>query len=156
MHEWAVAQAVPGTESRALQDLQALDFTAYLPLASVLRLDGRGRRVVALFPGYLFFEIKDLWEEAFRARRLRGVLGRVPAGVVEGLRQRERPDGLVWVDPPGTRRWKRGQRVRARSGPMVGLEGAVAWCGRERVRVLFDFLGRQTPVSLGCGELSAA
>jgi transcription antitermination factor NusG len=151
-------------ERKARGDLASLGFPCYLPLASHPAPTGRGRIVGPLFPGYLFFKTDAGTDakSAFRARyvidflRWGDSLAIVADAAVAEIRRREHSDGLIYIHPQGSRRWKRNQRVRAKAGPFSGFDGLVDSCADQRVRVLFDIFGRKTPVTLGHEDLTLA
>jgi transcription antitermination factor NusG len=98
-----------------------------------------------MFPGYIFV----------RADWCRGALGVVPQHVIDELRAREGRDGIIRLDPPRRRKYRAGQMVRATPRSLLsGLTGIVTgMSGEDRVKVLFDLLGRKTAVTLREAEL---
>jgi hypothetical protein len=82
---------------------------------------------------------------------------RLPQGVVDELREREAPDGVIKFDTKRRRRFGPGAKVCIKHGVMVGFSGIVERLqSRDRVTVLFDLLGRKTSVLLRETELTAA
>jgi transcriptional antiterminator RfaH len=151
---WAVARAQPNRESIAQHFLQAAGYTVYLPRLREYRVS-HGRKIETrkpLFPAYLFVEIITGW---WQARYCPGTLGlvmncdqpaRVPAVVVDDIRQREINGAIELPRPP---RFKRGDSVRIVGGAFAGqlavFEGMKP---RERVEVLLGFLGGSQRVTM--------
>jgi transcriptional antiterminator RfaH len=155
---WACAQLQTNRERLALHCLGLAGFQTYMPRLRVRRLTPT-RRVAettpALFPGYAFIWIELQWHEArWQPGVIRLVLdgeqpARVPEGVIDEIRSRER-DGLVELPkPPPVSRLKLGTRVRVQEGPMRGCIGILAALRpRERVMVLLQMLGGERRVEL--------
>lgn len=125
----------------------------YLPRIETPARALRGRGVLPMFPGYLFMQPKS-GEGFSRAASTPGVKHFIaleghptplPAGVVQQLRTYEDPDGVI--RPPS--RPIEGA-VEIIEGPFRGLMAVVdsRLAARERVRVLLEFLHRQTAVEL--------
>jgi len=120
------------------------------------------RRTRPLF--YIFFGLVNFWRDVFEFERVLGVLmcdeenpSRLPQGVVDELREREAPDGVIKFDTKRRRRFGPGAKVCIKHGVMVGFSGIVERLqSRDRVTVLLDLLGRKTSVLLRETELTAA
>ena len=159
---WACARLHMQHEQLALHTLGLSGFTTYLPrfLEHVIR---RGRREEVhrpLFPGYVFCLIIDRW---WSIQRSPGVIGlildggrpaRVPDGVIDELRRRERPDGLIRLPEP--RGLQRGDRVLIRDGPFTNLVAVYAgMSGHQRVAVLLSLFGGEKRVTLPKDDIVA-
>ena len=154
MSYWAAARAQPQREAAAQHFLQLAGFTVYLPRLRQHRVN-HGRKVEVrppLFPGYLFVEIVVGW---WQARWCPGTLGlvmncgvpvRVPDGVLDAIRARER-NGLVEL--PRLPRFKPGDTVRIGRGAFQGhlalYDGQPA---PERIAVLLQLLGAERRLEL--------
>jgi len=158
---WSVARTLSNCESLAADNLKTQGFVIYLPRF----LRPPKYDVAPLFPGYLFVEFVDRWHEIFRTHGIFGMLmaGEKPALVrdheYENLRAKENQNGLIKTEilfPQKRRtRFRKGQLVNVVSGPLIGRQGTVAYMtGKERVSVLFDMLGRSTPVMLRADVLT--
>jgi transcription antitermination factor NusG len=100
-----------------------------------------------LFPRYLFSLIDVSWYPILGTYGVSYVLTgengpiEVPAAVIDRIKQKEGPDGLICLDKPEVR-FKKGDKVRAIDGPLAGriliYDGMSA---RDRVRVLINMLG---------------
>jgi transcriptional antiterminator RfaH len=152
---WCAAQLQPGRQALALHMLVQENFTVYAPKLRERRVI-RGRREdreSLLFPSYAFVLVQLQWH---RARWCPGVLrlimdgirpAKVPDGVIEKLRGRERNGAVELPRPRGLRR---GDRVRVLIGPFAGHLGLYAGMRpRERVAVLLGLFGAQRQVELG-------
>jgi transcriptional antiterminator RfaH len=158
---WYVVSTKPRREEFAACQLSQRAVTVYLPRIVLPR---RGEMVVrALFPGYLFVHLV-LARDAARITWTPGVrrlvtfedeAPSVPGSAIDFLRAQAGPDGLIVVRP---RPLPVGRRVRVTSGPLSGLVGVIEDPpdARGRVRVLMDFLRRQTRVSVDAEWLEDA
>jgi transcriptional antiterminator RfaH len=118
--------------------------------------------VEAMFPGYLF--AKFVYSEQHRAveacHAIRGIvhfgdrLATLPENVVAALQSRVGAEEVVTVDCS----IKVGQTVEIVEGPFRGLEVVVTHLlpAKERVRVLFEFLGRSIEMEMSTLKVLAA
>jgi transcriptional antiterminator RfaH len=118
--------------------------------------------VEAMFPGYLF--AKFVYSEQRRAveasHGIRGIvhfgdrLATLPENVVAGLQSRVGAEEVVTVDCS----IKVGQTVEIIEGPFRGLEVLVTHLlpVKERIRVLFEFLGRYVEMEISTLNVLAA
>jgi transcriptional antiterminator RfaH len=123
-------------------------------LLRTVRCKGRlVKRVVALFPRYLFVRLEEGRQSLAPVRSSLGVsdvvrfgtnYAVVPGKVVRDLRAREEPaSGLHRL--VGSEPFVRGAPVRVWTGPLDGLEGVFErHDGAERVIVLLSLLGQET------------
>jgi transcriptional antiterminator RfaH len=104
----------------------------------------------AMFPGY-FFARFSLGEMLPQVRSAHGVSSVVRFGdwypviddtVIEQLRDKTGGDAVAQLLPE----FAPGDSVRLTEGPLAGLEAVITQVlpGRERVRLLLEFLGRET------------
>jgi transcriptional antiterminator RfaH len=104
----------------------------------------------AMFPGY-FFARFSLGEMLPQVRSAHGVSSIVRFGdwypviddnVIEQLRDKTGGDAIAELLPE----FAPGDLVRLTEGPLAGLEAVITQVlpGKERVRVLLEFLGRET------------
>ena len=133
----------------------------YLPRIRFKRSTRRGPVwfTEALFPNYLFARF-DLALNLRKMHHIRGVRGvvhfgehwpAIPDGVIAELRATVGADE-VHVIPDEV---QPGEMVRISGGTFHGLTAVVTrvMSGRQRVAVLLEFLGRQTPVELASGAV---
>jgi transcriptional antiterminator RfaH len=132
------------------------DVEVFLPRIRFKRTTRRGSEWVteALFPSYLFARFD--WHTALRKVHHAPGVSRVvhfgyhwptvPAEVIDELRRHLGEEQVHVLDPSPDP----GETVRIAGGAFHGLEAVVTQImpGRERVRVLLDFLGRQTTVEV--------
>lgn len=118
--------------------------------------------VEAMFPGYLFAKFIYLTQHrAVEASHgISGIvhfgdrLATLPENVVSALQSRVGAEEIVTLDCS----IKVGQSVQIIDGPFQGLQVVVTHllAAKERVRVLFDFLGRSVELELSTAKLLAA
>jgi len=118
--------------------------------------------VEAMFPGYLF--AKFVYAEQHRAvessHGIRGIvhfgdhLATLPENIVVALQSRVGAEEVVTVDSS----IKIGQPVQITEGPFQGLEVVVTHLlpAKERIRVLFEFLGRSVEMEIPTLKVLAA
>src|SRR5215469_186739 len=118
--------------------------------------------VEAMFPGYLF--TKFVYSKQHRAveasHGIRGIvrfgdrLATLPETIVAGLQSTVGSEEVVTIDSS----LKPGQAVQITEGPFRGLEVVVTCLlpAKERVRVLFEFLGRSVQMEISTAKVLAA
>lgn len=118
--------------------------------------------VEAMFPGYLF--AKFVYSTQHRAvessHGIRGIvhfgdrLATLPENIVSALQSRVGSEEIVTVDCSV----KVGQSVQIIHGPFQGLEVVVSHLlpAKERIRVLFDFVGRSVEMEVSTLNVLAA
>jgi transcriptional antiterminator RfaH len=115
-----------------------------------------------MFPGYLF--TKFVYSKQHRAveasHGIRGIvhfgdhLATLPESIVAGLQSSVGAEEVVTIDSS----IKIGQAVQIIDGPFRGLEVVVTQLlpAKERLRVLFDFLGRSIEMEVSTTKVLAA
>jgi transcriptional antiterminator RfaH len=118
--------------------------------------------VEAMFPGYLF--AKFVYSTQHRAvensHGIRGIvhfgdrLATLPENIVAALQSRVGSEEIVTLDCS----IKVGQSVQIINGPFQGLEAVVTHLlpAKDRIRVLFDFLGRSVEMEVSAAKVLAA
>lgn len=156
MNHWYVIRTKVGSEALAQTQLERQAYLVYYPrLLSKQRRFGCRRLVITpLFPQYLFLNLTVGEQDLAPAKSTKGVLNIVRFGneyavipniVIVSLREREDP--AINAHRLETLRFKPQQRVRVTSGPFYGLEGVfLKENGVDRVTVLLNLLGRETPL----------
>ncbi|QSR85422.1 transcription termination/antitermination protein NusG [Methylacidimicrobium sp. B4] len=149
---WFCLRAQPKRERIAQESLLRLDgVEALLPLIRYGRLR-QGKRVCTtepLFPGYLFARFEPL-VHLNAVRYAQGVAkivqfgGRyphIPSSAADHLREILGPENLLTLEC----RIEPGMEVKIGAGPFSGIGAVVREYlpGKERVRILLDWLGRQ-------------
>jgi transcriptional antiterminator RfaH len=153
---WFCIQSHPKHEHIAAAHLRTSGLAVYLPRIRFQRATRRGTVwfTEALFPNYLFAKF-ELATWLRRLNHLCGVQGvvhfgsqwpAVPDSVIENLRALVREDDAHFVRP----NLQVGDKVRIATGVFDGLEAIITRVmpARQRVAVLLDFLGNQTPLEL--------
>jgi transcription elongation factor/antiterminator RfaH len=153
---WYALRIKPGREKEVQKRLADRRIESFLPWLRTRRRRGRRMRcsVIPLFPGYLFSRL-DLTACGPSARYIPGVkdflkfgshVTEVSPEIIEELRARC-PGGVAVIDPL---KITPGEIVHIHEGPFAGLEAIFqrSLNDNERVAVLLQILGRQTPVEL--------
>lgn len=154
---WFCVRSHPKHEHIAAQHLRRMEgVEVFLPRIRFRRKIRKELAWVteALFPNYLFAKFE--WESSLRkVHHAPGVTTvihfgthwpAIPDSVMHELREKFGNEELHVIDTTLVV----GDRVRIETGIFHGLEALVTQVlpARERVRVLLDFLGRQTPVEI--------
>jgi transcriptional antiterminator RfaH len=148
---WSVAQCETRREHIAARFLTDQGFETYLPKIRIKK------RVVPLFPSYVFVRILDRW---YPINSTVGVVHLLLAGdqparlndkIVNEIKQKERHGIVRLPDPKGLRP---GQKVRVIRGAFEGHVGIYqGMSGKDRERILLELLGRKVSVELAKGVL---
>ena len=122
--------------------------------------DGKRKPVEKrIFPGYVMVQMELNEDSWYVVRNTPGVTGFVgmgneptplrPEEVKKIMERMDSEDKVVKVD------YKIGERVRIVGGPFNDFPGTVSAIDsdREKVRVMVDFFGRETPVELSFMEV---
>lgn len=161
MKRWYAVFAKAGREAMAEANLIRQSFRPYLPRVSAT---ARGVGRAPLFPRYLFVEL-DVDAAPWRAvNSTFGVIGLVqfgprpspvPEGVVEGIMEREGPDGLIQL--PKQVPFQPGDRVSVEDGPLLARIGVFdGMTAAGRAQVLMDLLGGRIRVQVPATVLRKA
>lgn len=151
MPYWGVAMCKANSEGLAQYHLGRQGYETYLPKFS--SKVGKEIKIKALFPRYIFVRIELQWHSINGTRGITKLLMRestpavLPDKIIENLKMREDPKGLISLpDPP---KFRPGERVRVVN---PSLEGYIAvyegMRPNERARVLLELLGQVVPVEL--------
>jgi transcriptional antiterminator RfaH len=142
-----VARSEPNRESTAAAFLGRSGFATYLPRIREARRNHGKRQVItpALFPNYLFVRIELQWHTVRWTVGVAGLVmsgdgpARVPDGVVDAIRARERNGYVVLDERVGLRP---GDPIKVTSGLLSGATGLFSGMrGPERCAVLLACLG---------------
>lgn len=150
---WFCVRTKPHNEPRVAAYINTLaGAEAYAPRLRYRKITRRGPVwfIEALFPTYVFarFDLADQFKTIAYARGVRGLLrfGGVPATVpdaaVAAMRQELGAEGIkVFEDP-----LVQGDQAYVSEGPFQGLLVTVTQImpSKDRVRILLEFLGRET------------
>ncbi len=164
---WAVAVLEPSGERKAALNAGRQGFDVYLP--RVLTVNKRGLPAVQwMFPRYMFVKIVDQWNVLRSTFGIQDLItfgkevGKLPPNFIQGLKDREVPwdDDVQVIDIRTNRQkangYQAGDIVRAteKAGPWEGLVGEVASCPQGRIKVLFDIMGRRTPIEVAPDQVA--
>jgi transcriptional antiterminator RfaH len=164
MLAWFVARTKPNREEYAQRTLGLRGLRVFLPRIMEVGAFGATTRPAPapLFPGYLFVWMnlsldfqRVIWAPGIRELLCLGS-GPVPVDerVIEQLRLRCDAQGVVHVAPAP---WHPGDRVEITAGPFAGLLATVETVmpRRQRIKLLIDFLARQTSVDMPLAAIKA-
>lgn len=140
--------------ARILEEQRSID--TFCPLVRLRRKTVKGRKWFkeAMFPGY-FFALFNFGTEIMTVRSCHGVTGvvhfgnryaHVPDSVIEELERVTGEENICNLET----KISAGNEVEVTEGPFEGLIGRVLAKrnGKERVFVLFDFLGSQVKAEM--------
>lgn len=158
---WIVAMTKPNHERIALANLQNQGFVCYLPLCKQRRKPVGPWSIRPVFPRYMFVAQEQMWRSMTGTRGISYVLSNddgpctLPDAEIDRIKAREDKHGIVQLaDPP---KFLIGEKVKAQDGPWAGhlliYDGMLP---RERVRVLFEMMGRKVPIEVDEKLLVAA
>lgn len=153
--QWYVVYSKPHKEEQAQFHLCAKGVGVFFPRLDVTRAAGTCRRIIPLFPNYLFVRI-ELETEAHRVMWSPGVKRIVSFGdrpvpldshIVDFLQKLTGSDGAIKARST----LRTGQEVEICGGPFDGLLGIVQDPpdAKGRVRILLQLLSRQISVRMG-------
>lgn len=162
MTPWYLATTKPRQEIRAVENLSNQEIRAFSPTIKVERIRA-GKKVLveeAMFTGYVFINLSQddgLWHKVRSTRGVRdwvrfsGNIAKLPAGLVEGLIQKD-----VHRDKKVIKAcFERGELVSILSGPFAGLKGVYeASSGDERSMILIQFLGQSNRLNLSNKQIT--
>lgn len=179
MGHWYVIETKAKGERKALREIEKLGIEAYLPEYQIERFNRRLRikkiSTMCHFPRYMFalLELRDF----AAVRTCRGVADMLPGfpmvpqpvPAVDVLALRDAQAKHLFDDTDEARRFRgetvkntltatrkrlEQKSVRIKAGPFTSYEGEVeAVHSLERLRVMIDMFGRQTPVELEMGQI---
>ena len=158
MKEWYVIKTLYNKERAAVLNLKNQKFKTYLP--TYKKFIKRGRKLSSvikpLFPGYLFVNIdidSERWVNINSTYGVKNiiVMGLLPVPIskeiINDIKDREDENGVT--DIIENISLNKGDNVRVYSGVLEGKKGIFdGFTADKRIRILFEFLGRNTLVSL--------
>lgn len=159
--DWAVIWTKPNLEAKAQDNIAKLGYIPFCPTYQKTISHSRRVSIVSrpLFPRYIFVQNHASGISWYDIRACVGVCGIVgnsePASlsneVIEELKHRDTSD----YDKSKLPSWaKIGNEVRITDGPFQGhLAKIEELDDRERVRLLFDLLGRSVPIELDLDQI---
>lgn len=164
---WYVVHTKAQQEQTACDNLARQGYAVYLPRIKILkrsrRLGCQEVQLEPLFPRYLFIQPGTPEHSIAPVRSTLGVttvvrFGQAPAILrheillnIRDFETRQNAAGLETISP-----FRNGERVWVVDGPLAGLEGLISGVSQERVIVLMQLLGQDTPVNLSHHQLMLA
>jgi transcriptional antiterminator RfaH len=153
--DWYVVYSKPHKEEQAQFHLRMKDLDVFFPRLDLVRVAEKRKRIIPLFPNYLFVRI-HLPTEFHYVSWCPGVKRIVSFGdrpiplderVVDFLRQQTDPEGVI----KACSQLRSGQEVEIRGGPFDGLIAIIQDPPdtKGRVKILLNLLSRQISVKLG-------
>ena len=156
--QWYALRSKPNKENFLAQQLESSGIDVFFPYIRVTPINPRSRKIRPYFPNYLFAHVDLDVVKASILRWMPGASGIVsfdgyPASVPDLLIDtiRRQIEDLTVSERKLKNDIKPGDRVVIQDGPFAGYNAIfdVELSGRDRVRVLLDFLQkRQVPVEL--------
>ena len=152
--EWYVVYVKPRKEEFAQFNLKLKGVRVFLPQLLLPPSTRKSRRVVPLFPGYLFVKIRFyeeyhyvIWSPGVKhLLSFNGTPASLDDDIVSFLMQQATPDGII----SARSNLRAGQRVQLNGGPFNGLVGIIQEPpdAKGRVKVLLSLLKRQVKVEV--------
>ena len=153
--DWYVVYSKPHKEEQAQFHLRMKKLDVFFPRLDLVRVAEKRKRIIPLFPNYLFVRI-HLPTEFHYVSWSPGVKRIVSFGdrplplderVVDFLRQQTDPEGVIQA----CSQLRPGQEVEIRGGPFDGLIAIIQDPpdDKGRVKILLKLLSRQITVKLG-------
>ena len=157
MKYWYLVSTKPQKDSYAQGQLINQDYEVYRPVIKIIKTRAKKKVQVteSLFPRYLFVHMQNGVDDWGPVRSTRGVAGIVkfgaqPAKVEDSLIHEIKTREQFWGEQTINRdKFQKGQAVKVTQGPFSGLDAVFAsYSGEQRVIVLLNVLGNQTPLSI--------
>jgi transcription elongation factor/antiterminator RfaH len=153
--EWYVIYCKPHKEAYAQFHLQSKGLDVFFPKLLLPNVSKTRKRIVPLFPNYLFAHLLISSTEYFYAtwspgvRRIvsfNGCPAPIDGQIVKFFMEQADQDGII----PARTNLRAGQEVRITGGPLDGLVGIMQEPpnARGRVKMLLTLLNRQTNVEV--------
>ena len=155
MKKWFALYTKPRHEFKALEQINALDITTYLPTTTVIKQwsDRKKKITEPLFRGYIFINADEsernlsLTSEAvLKTIFFNGKPAVIPDWEMENLKQLLGNTDKVTVHNGIIK----GTKVEIASGPMIGLEGVVSTVSKDEqtLAVSIEMLNRSVIITL--------
>ena len=153
--QWYVVYSKPQKEEYARFHLSLKGVEVFFPQLLFPLLANKRKRLVPLFPNYLFVRL-NLFSEEFsyakwspgvsRILSFNGVPASIDDSIVEFLMTHVNGDGVIEARP----RLRSGQEVRITGGPFDGLVGIIQEPpnAKGRIKILLQLLNRTTKVDV--------
>lgn len=172
--DWYVIHSYSGYENKVKANLETRTrsmhmedriFEVAIPMEDVVEFKG-GKKVTTpkkVFPGYILVRMyldDDSW---YAVRNTPGVTGFVGSGIKPTPLARREVERFLGVQeeeemkkaPRFKPEWEIGENVRVVTGPFADFNGVIEDMNvdQQKVTVLVNIFGRDTPVELGFGDI---
>jgi transcriptional antiterminator RfaH len=153
--QWYVVYSKPQKEEYAKLHLSSKGLEVFFPRLLLPESNKQRRKIVPLFPNYLFVRLNLLSDEYYWASWSPGVSRIInfnghPTSIEDNIIDllKMKADGLGII--PARSNLKVGQEVRITDGPLEGLLGIIQEppTAKGRVKILLQLLNRQTNVEV--------
>jgi transcriptional antiterminator RfaH len=160
--QWYVLYSKRQKEDCARYHLRAKGLEVFFPQLLFPKSAKKRKRLVPLFPNYLFVRL-DLFSEEFsyaqwspgvsRIVSFNGMPASIPDSIVDFLMAQTDGKGILEARP----KLRTGQKVRISRGPFGGLEGIIQepLSAKGRIKILLQLLNRPTKVDVPIQFLEA-
>ena len=153
--QWYVVYSKPQNEDYARFHLESKGLQVFFPKLLVPAAAKKRKRIIPLFPNYLFVHINLFSREYYSAiwspgvKRIisfNGYPASIDKKIVELLMQESGPYGIIAARST----LKRGQEVQITGGPFTGLMGIIHEPpnAKGRVKILLQILNRQAKIDV--------
>jgi transcriptional antiterminator RfaH len=153
--QWYTVYSKPQKEEFAQLQLRSKGLEVFLPRLLLPNNGKKCKRIVPLFPSYLFTRINiysaeygyTLWSPGVkRIISFNGIPAPIDSDIVDYLMKQTNTDGLI----PARSNLRVGQEVRIDGGPFEGLTGIIQEPpnAKGRVKVLLRLLNRPTKAEI--------
>ena len=153
--QWYTVYSKPQKEEFAQSQLRSKGLEVFLPKLLVPSNGKKRKRIVPLFPNYLFTRINihsaeygyTIWSPGVkRIVSFNGIPAPIDSDIVDFLMKQTNTEGLI----PARSNLRVGQEVRIDGGPFDGLTGIIQEPpnAKGRVRVLLTLLNRPTKAEI--------
>ena len=172
--DWYVIHSYSGYENKVKANLETRTrsmhmedriFEVAIPMEDVVEFKG-GKKVTTpkkVFPGYILVRMyldDDSW---YAVRNTPGVTGFVGSGIKPTPLARREVERFLGVQEEEEKKkaprfkpaWEIGENVRVVTGPFADFNGVIEDMNidQQKVTVLVNIFGRDTPVELGFGDI---
>jgi transcription elongation factor/antiterminator RfaH len=160
--QWYVVYSKPKNGDYAKFHLELKGLQVFFPKLLLPELANKRKRIIPLFPNYLFVHINVFSYEYYAAiwspgvKRIVSFSGYptpIDEKIVELLMQESGPEGIITARST----LKCGQEVQITGGPFAGLMGIIHEPpnGKGRVKILLEILNRHTKVDVPVQYINA-
>lgn len=173
--EWFVVHTYAGYENKVKVDLETrvssmnMEDKIYeivIPMEDVVEIKGGKKQTVQrkVFPGYLLVRMDMDDDSWYVVRNTPGVTGFVGSGTKPIPLSEKEVDNILGrgkgeeagEKPKPRAEWQPGDPVRVTTGPFANFQGVIneVDAERQKVKVLVNIFGRETPVELAFDQIS--